>query len=262
MALDSIAIRPGQGIDLSIRLDFAGLQPNLYGVEPATAQAYEGDGFVGDTRRGGSCNFDVVKLIPHCHGTHTECVGHISRDRIHVNDVLHAPWMKGYVVTVTGTAADATLESYQPPLEPSDRVITAAQLTKALQEIPPDAEALIIRTHPNATSKRHRAYLDAPAPFFTNEAMQAIVARGFLHLLVDLPSVDRAFDEGLMSNHHLYWGIPQGPPPTLGVDASSKTITELIFVPDDVPDGLYIVHLQLAPFSGDAVPSRPILYPC
>ena len=40
-------------LNISIPLDFKGAQPNIYDVEPATATAYEGGNFIGDTRRGG-----------------------------------------------------------------------------------------------------------------------------------------------------------------------------------------------------------------
>ncbi len=69
-------------LDVSIPLNFDGTQPNAYDVEKATATACESGDLIGDTRRGGSCNFEQVKFIPHCNGTHTECVGHITRERI------------------------------------------------------------------------------------------------------------------------------------------------------------------------------------
>jgi arylformamidase len=38
------------------------------------------------------------------------------------------------------------------------------------------------------------------------------------------------------------------------------TITELIFIPDEVPNGLYLLNLQVAPMENDAAPSRPVLF--
>nr|MDQ3322374.1 hypothetical protein [Acidobacteriota bacterium] len=45
-------------------------------------------------------------------------------------------------------------------------------------------------------------------------------------------------------------------------DASlvNDTITEMIFAPDSISDGAYLVNLQIAPFIADAAPSRPILF--
>lgn len=46
----------------------------------------------------------------------------------------------------------------------------------------------------------------------------------------------------------------------LGGQRAGCTITELCYVADHVPDGVYRLSLQLAPFDDlDAVPSRPIL---
>ena len=38
------------------------------------------------------------------------------------------------------------------------------------------------------------------------------------------------------------------------------TITEMIFVNDEVLDGTYWLNLQIAPFENDASPSKPVLY--
>jgi arylformamidase len=32
-------------------------------------------------------------------------------------------------------------------------------------------------------------------------------------------------------------------------------------VPDEAHDGYYLLNLQLVPFSGDAAPSRPLIFP-
>ena len=60
--------------DISIPLIFNGSQPNTYEVDIASSKAYEDGQFIGDTRRGGPCNFETYTLTPHCNGTHTECV--------------------------------------------------------------------------------------------------------------------------------------------------------------------------------------------
>src|SRR5215510_6418926 len=73
---------------------------NAFGVEPATSTACEYGSLVGDTRRGGSCNFERVSFIPHCNGTHTECVGHITNERISVRDCLQDVLMPALLVSV------------------------------------------------------------------------------------------------------------------------------------------------------------------
>ena len=43
----------------------------------------------GRVQAGGSCNADQISFVPHCHGTHTEGVGHITPDRQAIQD--HMP---------------------------------------------------------------------------------------------------------------------------------------------------------------------------
>jgi len=56
--------------DLSIPINFNGEQPNTYGVDKAISTAYEDGKFIGDTRKGGPCNFETYSITPHCNGTH------------------------------------------------------------------------------------------------------------------------------------------------------------------------------------------------
>src|SRR4026208_1919587 len=85
---ETIEIDLASPIDISIPLNFNGPQPNAFGVEPATSTACEYGPLVGDNRRGASCNFERVTFIPHCNGTHTECGGHITNERISILDCL------------------------------------------------------------------------------------------------------------------------------------------------------------------------------
>jgi hypothetical protein len=39
-----------------------------------------------------------------------------------------------------------------------------------------------------------------------------------------------------------------------------KTITEMIFVPDEVHDGIYLANIQIPQFMADAAPSRILLF--
>ena len=252
----------GRPRDISIPMQFDGDQPNAYDVEPARARAYEGGGFIGDTRRGGSCNFETVTLNTHCNGTHTECVGHISLDRISVLRVLTDAFLPATLVTITPEPALNSSDSYVPAKEDEDRIITVRSLQAQLRDADQDfLEAIIIRTSPNSEAKLRRRYSEVPAPFFSIDAVQFLVVSGVRHLLVDIPSLDRAHDQGLLSAHRAYWDVPAGSHDISSIDASARTITELVFVPDDVPDGRCILNLQVAPFASDASPSRPILFP-
>jgi kynurenine formamidase len=249
-----------QPIDISIPLKFNGPQPNAYGVETAASKPYETGGLVGDTRRGGSCNFEQYTFIPHCNGTHTECVGHITHERISVVDCLKDVLIPAVLISVEPETASETKEIYSIKLAASDRLITRKSLQTNGLSIE-SGTALIIRTLPNDDSKLTRQYNETIPPFFTTEAMEYIVSLGVKHLLVDLPSIDRLYDEGKLSNHRIFWDIEQGSFETDATARLDHTITELIYVPNDIKDGTFILNLQIAPFAADAAPSRPVLFP-
>ena len=240
-------IKLGKPIDISIPLKFGGGQPNAYGVYAAASEACESAGIIGDTRRGGSCNFERLTLIPHCNGTHTECVGHITLERISIRECLQDVLMPAHLITVTPEYRDGELLIQQAHL---------ADLTSVNEDT-----ALIVRTSPNDDRKLTRTYDENNSPpYFTPEAMRAVVGLGYKHLLVDLPSVDRLFDEGKLLNHRIFWNVEEGSREVNHQTRMSSTITELIYVRDEVPDGDYLLNLQIPPFESDAAPSRPLLF--
>lgn len=248
-------------IDVSIPLRFNEDQPNTYHVPPALSKAYEDRYFIGDTRRGGSCNFETFTLTPHCNGTHTECVGHIALQRISVHRTLKEFLIPSTLISIEPEPAADTSETYLPDKTDSDKLITAKNLYYKLNDSPKDfLKGLLIRTLPNEKTKKSRDYEKLPPPFFSIEAIDYMMQLGVEHLLIDLPSVDRAYDDGKLSVHHLFWAVPHGSHDVDPDACSEKTITEMIFVPDDVADGTYFLNIQIPAFVADAAPSRPVLY--
>ncbi len=248
-------------VDISIPMNFNGEQPNIYDAERAVSKACEIGTFIGDTRRGGSCNFEEYKLIAHCNGTHTECVGPISDERVSIQSVLKDAFIPSTLITTEPEAAFDTSDTYDPHKNESDRLITLRNLSDALHSAAPGfLEGLIIRTLPNDESKISRRYMDHLPPFLSRQAMEYIVKLGVKHLLLDIPSVDRTFDEGKLTAHHIYWNVEEGSHNIDPFDHSLKTITEMVYVPAEVKDGHYLLNLQIAPFVSDASPSRPVLY--
>ncbi len=271
-------------LSIAIPLQFDGGQPNAYGVERATSKPCEAGEMVGDTRRGGSVNFEQYKFIPHCNGTHTECVGHITHARISVHDCLKDAFVLATLISVTPEKASETNETYAVELNDDDLLITQKAIENALQSVRTQSgsdvvnfdgskigenhpvatargsDGLIIRTLPNDESKLTRTYLEEIPPFFSTEAMEFIRDSGVKHLLVDMPSIDRIFDEGKLSNHRIFWNVEQGAFETSAESLIHNTITELIYIGDEITDGNYLLNLQIAPFASDASPSRPILF--
>jgi len=97
-------------------------------------------------------------------------------------------------------------------------------------------------------------------PFFSTEAIKFIVKKNVKHLLVDMPSIDKTLDEGKLSNHRIFWNVEPESFELSERSLTNNTITEMIFVPEFVKDGVYLLNLQIAAFQSDASPSRPILF--
>ncbi len=229
-----------KGIDLSLPLRDGLDNPNCFWAPaPEFSPVRMGD-FVGSTAEGGPVNFYNVRFNPHGNGTHTECVGHIARERFVLRDCL------------LDTHCVAKLASVYPRrTDEGDRVIFRDQIEELLQ--PGEAEAFVLRTLPNDDRKKSLQYTGANPPYLHHEAAAWLVDCGIRHLLIDLPSVDREEDGGQLLAHRAFWCYPQA----TRVDC---TITELIYAPETLPDGRYLLNIQTAAFELDASPSRPVLF--
>ena len=135
--------------------------------------------------------------------------------------------------------------------EDGDFVITQRMLELALDGKKP--EALVLRTVANSQLKLNRNWSNTNPPYISAEAMQWLVAQGVDHLLLDLPSVDREVDGGALAAHRAFWNYPEN-------TQAHRTITEMIYVSNEIFDGPYFLNLQIAPFENDASPSKPVLY--
>ncbi|HEU4652713.1 MAG TPA: cyclase family protein [Steroidobacteraceae bacterium] len=259
--LDGHRFRVGaRRYDLSIPLTFDRSQPNFFGVQPASGSPIQAGSFVGAVEQGGSCNCASYSLIPHCNGTHTECVGHLTSERLSVRDLLIDAFARAVLITVTPQSAAETSESTDPQPRPGDFLITRSALADASKSFHASYDAIVIRSLPNDHSKVSRQYgMGEGTPFFTAEAMQWLVARGVKHLVVDLPSVDRGSDEGKLTAHRIFWNVPRGATHVSSSTRDHCSITELAYIDSAIPDGEYLLNLQIAPFAADAAPSRPVL---
>ncbi len=217
--------------------------------------------FIGDTKQGGSCNADEVTFNPHCNGTHTESISHVINQLFAPADVVTNPLMRAMLITVDPITHSIS-DSYQPPIEPGDQLICKHHLTGVCKKLHSNIKALIIRSLPNTESKfSHQYGADIRPAFFSNEAMQWLVKEtGIEHLLVDLPSVDRLHDDGKLSNHRIFWNIEPGSHESSEEHYHHKTITEMVYVPNGVTDGEYLLNLQLPRLNLNAVPSNPVLF--
>ena len=256
------------GVSIARALTFGRADTSGDSGDGPTATPWTSGDFVGSVAAGGSCNVDAVSLVPHVHGTHTETVGHI----VDTVDDLEAPAIRevaplGLLATllitvhpVAGTQARAAGETYRPPIEGTDQVITAGAIDAAISKADlKNVDAIVIRT--SVTGPQFSFASGEATPYLTNEAIESVNATHCRHLLIDLPSIDRLVDDGLLINHRLFWNVADGSTRLSNDSHPEKTITELITVPPELADGLYLLNLQTTAMIADASPSRPVLFP-
>lgn len=233
-------------IDISIPLSDSDENPIAWHIEKPVIEPVRFGDWVGKVSEGkSSTNFNNIFFNPHGHGTHTECLGHITRDFYSVHQSLKIFFFTAEVVSV------------KPEMENGDLVIRKAQVEKALAGKTP--EAIVIRTLPNESGKLSRKYSETNWPYLLEETALFVRKIGIKHLLIDLPSVDKEHDEGKLLAHKAFWNVADvdNLNPDVRLDA---TITEMVYVPEAIADGNYLLNLQIASFENDASPSKPVLY--
>ncbi len=242
---DNAYILTDEGIDCSLPLQGDEKNVRAWYVGAPKIKPVNENGWVGSVAEGGSVNFRNIAFNPHGHGTHTECLGHITKIVYSVNGMLDELLYSAILISVEPARIITTNGE-------TDFVVTAEILKDKVKDLKSDS--LLIRTLPNELIKKSKKYSDTNPVYFEAACVDVLNEMGIKHLLVDTPSVDREKDEGKLSFHHAFWEVPQNP-------RFDRTITEMIFVEDGVEDGEYMLNLQTAPFENDATPSRPILFP-
>ncbi|MFK8046722.1 MAG: cyclase family protein [Crocinitomicaceae bacterium] len=238
-------IETSEGHDISLPLS-PRKGPLAWYVDPVKIWPVKTDEFVGKVSEGGSTNFNNIQLNPHGNGTHTENVGHISESFYNINDSLTEFFFNAKLISV------CPKKIYNTRFNENDLVIDSDLLRHEIEDIGYN-QALIIRTLPNSDSKLSINYSNSNPPYITKDAIEFIIDIGIKHLLIDLPSIDRENDHGELLAHKIFWNYPTDP-------ELDKTITELVYVKTELPDGNYILNIQIISIENDASPSKPILY--
>ncbi|PKV48207.1 kynurenine formamidase [Aquimarina sp. MAR_2010_214] len=226
-------------LDISIPLRASQENVNAWYIDGPRIEPVTDGEWIGKVSEGASTNFNNIYFNPHGHGTHTECVGHITPEFYSINDALKQFFFIAEVISV------------QPKKQGEDHIITKDHIETAITSVQP--EALIIRTLPNTESKCNKHYSNTNWPYLTEEAARYIKKLNIEHLLIDLPSVDKEKDDGKLLAHKAFWGYPEA-------TRHNATITEMIYVDTKISDGQYLLNLQIASFVNDASPSKPVLY--
>lgn len=229
-------------IDISLPLREGTDAVSCFYAPPVEMEPYRSEFFTGSVAEGGPVNYYWVKFYPHGNGTHTESLGHLTRNRYSIQEALREFHFPAQLISV-----------YPEQMPDGDRMITRRQLEGV--DLLPGIRALIIRTLPNDGYKQKHSYSGTNPPYVDVGLMEEIVAAGIEHLLLDLPSVDREEDGGALAAHRCFWQLDTSEP------RRQATITELIFVENTVQDGLYLLNIQISNLDLDASPSKPVIYP-
>ena len=150
-----------RGHCIAIPLDHTHPQPNAFFAPLYEATPHKAGDWIGDTREGSPVNFFNLRINPHGNGTHTECVGHITKERYSVHETLGDGFWVAQLISVYG---------------------------------------------------------------------------------------------GVLAAHRAFWQYP-------GAPRFNATITEMVYVDNVIPDGLYLLQIQIPALELDASPSRPYIYP-
>ena len=221
-------------LDISIPLRSGVNNPNAFGIQHPQFEPFKFGNIILNIAQGGSVNCENLLINAHGNGTHTECVGHISKERITINQCLTTFFSFAQLISV----------------EAENNIITKKVVENLLNE---SVESLVIRTLPNYKNKLIKKYSGNNPTFLEAQLCAWLREKNIKHLLIDLPSVDAEEDGGELAAHHAFWNYPTQP----RMDA---TITEMIFVDDQIKDGMYLLNIQIASIESDASPSKPVLY--
>jgi kynurenine formamidase len=240
--------------DLSIPYDFNGSQPNFFNVEKGKVKPYESN-LISKNR---GCNVPEISMNIHCTGTHTECVGHLLKEPSSVSKCMMELYLPTVLITIKPINFVKCSDTYHVDVDDDEKVISIdlikEQYEKHIENRP---LSIIIRTLPNPEEKQFYSFPEKYPPFFTNDALK-FLSNTVEHLVVDIPSIDRMEDDGILGNHRIFWSNNGNPTDSVQTN-SKKTITELAYVPNDVQDGFYFMNIQMPNFKLDAAPSRPII---
>ncbi len=202
--------------------------------------------FIGSVAQGGAVNFKEITINPHANMTHTESVGHISKQEIPINQILKPFHYLAQVISVKPQKVGTENGVHKI----GDQCVFLDQIKNKVNS---NVEALIFRTQENYSELTIKDFNNTNWPYLAEETAEYIRNIGIKHLLIDQPSVDKERDGGKLLSHKAFWNYP------VTID-KERTITELIGVPDEVEDGLFLLNLSIANIENDASPSRPVIY--
>lgn len=234
----------GAPFDLSVPVNPHTGLPRAWYKGPATVEPVRSDGWVGAIAEGGAVNFRDLSFNPHAHGTHTETSEHIHDEFKPVDGLArsaHLPFL-----------LPAFLVDAQPASSGEDWIVPGSILNKVKSDLQHWSPVAIVLHCCSGSVQRD--WSNTNPPYLEDGLAEELVRLGIEHLLLDLPSVDKEVDGGVLRAHHAFFA------PAMG-HREGATISELLCIPDGVHPGPGLLSLQIAPFVNDAAPSRPLWFP-
>ncbi|MFV0248683.1 MAG: cyclase family protein [Tenacibaculum sp.] len=227
-------------IDISIAINTYRQNVNAWYVDkPSISPVILGQ-WTGSVDKGAPVNFNEISFKPHAHITHTECVGHITNEFYSINNNLLEYFFLAELISVS-----------PKEMKSGDFIISKKMLSEQIKAN--NLDAIVIRTLPNSDKKKSAQYSNTNPPYMLEESADYLKSLEIKHLLIDLPSIDKEKDSGKLLAHRAFWN-------TKGKIRNYASITEFIYVPNWVKDGVYLLNLMIAPFENNATPSKPVLY--
>lgn len=235
-----VTVDLSRNYDLSLPLQASPENPLVWGAKRPIINPFEEVDSVSEESDVLSLDTNTIIFNQNTNYTRSVCIGHITPEFYSINKIL-----KDYVFC-------AEVISVVPENYGEDYYISKKQLLSALKGAKPTA--LVIRTLPNTETKKSIKYTGTNWAYLEESAAAFLAEIGVKHLLIDLPSIDK---EGVLEipvAHKAFWQYPETP-------RLDCTITELIYVPNEVEDGAYLLNLLIPPLENNSTPSKPILYP-
>ena len=118
--INNFQINLSKPIDISIPLSNTDQNPIAWYIEKPEIEPVKFGDWIGKVSEGSSTNFNNIFFNPHGHGTHTECLGHITREFHSINQCLKQFFFTSKLISIT------------PEKINDDLVITKTQIEKAL----------------------------------------------------------------------------------------------------------------------------------
>jgi kynurenine formamidase len=228
---EKVQIDLNKAIEISTPLVPGNAKPKAWYAPNFEANPVREGDFLGSLEEGGFVNFMNLRLNPHGNGTHTESAAHVYKNANSINKTLKNVFFKSYLISSDGRQ------------EIGDEI---------LDNLKEDVEAIVVRTTPNEVNNKLKDFSNTNPPFLSTKLIQEILKRGIKHIIIDLPSIDPEYDEGAVLAHKIFFGSEE--------KTNDNTITELVYIPNAIKDGIYMCNIQIPPFEIDAAPSRVFLY--